>query len=75
MSMPNEITKNTLENSKINISYSFGMVDLLHYGHIRALKKARVGADLCIFGLVSDDASDAWFGTHVSNEQERKSVV
>ena len=46
MSMPNEITKNTLENSKINISYSFGMVDLLHYGHIRALKKARVGADL-----------------------------
>ena len=75
MSMPNEITKNTLENSKINISYSFGMVDLLHYGHIRALKKARVGADLCIFGLVSDDASDAWFGTHVSNEQERKDVL
>ncbi len=67
--------KNTLEKSITNISYSFGMVDLLHYGHIRALKKARVGADLCIFGLVSDDASDAWFGNHVSNEQERKDVL
>lgn len=67
--------KNTLEDSIANISYSFGMVDLLHYGHMKALKKAHAGADLCIFGLVSDEASDAWFGTHVSNEQERKGVL
>ncbi len=59
----------------MNISYSFGMVDLLHYGHIVALKQASESADLKIFGLVSDASSDAWFGTHVSNESERRAVV
>ena len=59
----------------MNISYSFGMVDLLHYGHMAALKKASESADLRIFGLVSDASSDAWFGTHVSNEEERRAVV
>ena len=59
----------------MNISYSFGMVDLLHYGHIIAMKQASEGADLKIYGLVSDASSDAWFGTHVSNEEERRVVV
>lgn len=59
----------------MNISYSFGMVDLLHYGHIVAMKQASEGADLKIYGLVSDASSDAWFGTHVSNEDERRAVV
>lgn len=59
----------------MNISYSFGMVDLVHYGHIRALKRAYENSDLHIFGLVSDEASDAWFGGHVSNEDERKTVL
>ncbi len=59
----------------MNISYSFGMVDLMHFGHINAMKKASVGSDLNIFGLVSDEASDAWFGTHVSNEKERRTVL
>jgi len=59
----------------MNISYSFGMVDLLHFGHITALKKASKNADLRVFGLVSDEASDEWFGTHVSNEDERRAVL
>ena len=59
----------------MNISYSFGMVDLMHYGHIIALKKAAEGADLNIFGLVSDEASDAWFGAHVSSQSERRTVL
>jgi glycerol-3-phosphate cytidylyltransferase-like family protein len=28
----------------MNISYSFGMIDLLHFGHINALKKASENA-------------------------------
>ncbi|ORU01419.1 Phosphoenolpyruvate synthase / Pyruvate phosphate dikinase [Anaerovibrio sp. JC8] len=60
---------------KMNISYSYGMVDLMHFGHISALQKASVGSDLSIFGLVSDEASDAWFGTHVSSENERRAVL
>lgn len=59
----------------MNISYSFGMVDLIHFGHISAIKKASVGSDLNIFGLVSDEASDAWFGVHVSNVSERRIVL
>ncbi|MCI8661465.1 MAG: hypothetical protein HFG54_14680 [Lachnospiraceae bacterium] len=59
----------------MNISYSFGMVDLMHFGHITAIRKASVGSDLNIFGLVSDEASDAWFGAHVSSEDERCTVL
>ena len=59
----------------MKISYSFGMADLIHFGHIRAFEQAKKGADLHIFGLVSDSASDAWFGRHVSNEEERTEVL
>lgn len=59
----------------MKISYSFGMIDLLHYGHILALQKAAEGADLRVFGLVSDAASNAWVGNLVSNESEREEVL
>ncbi len=59
----------------MNISYSFGLADFIHFGHIKALKKASDGSDLSIFGLVSDEACEAWFGAHVSNELERRSVL
>ena len=59
----------------MRISYSFGMVDLLHYGHIKALKQAACGADINIFGIVDDDASDALYGSHVSRLSERIDVL
>lgn len=59
----------------MKISYSFGMIDLLHFGHINALRLAAADADLSVFGLVSDEAADAWFGSHVSNEEERRDVL
>lgn len=59
----------------MKISYSFGMVDLMHYGHMIALKRAAEGADLKIFGLVGDEASNAWVGKIVSNQQEREEVL
>lgn len=36
----------------MNISYSFGIIDLLHIGHINVLREAKSHADLHIFGLV-----------------------
>ncbi len=60
---------------KKRIAYSYGMMDLVHYGHIRALKKAKENADWLIFGLVSDSASESWFGSHISNEEERLEVL
>ncbi|WP_187626292.1 PEP-utilizing enzyme [Selenomonas caprae] len=59
----------------MKISYSFGLIDLLHFGHIKALKKAKQENDLSVFGLVSDDAAEAWMGVHVSDESERRTVV
>ncbi len=59
----------------MKISYSYGIMDLFHYGHLKALLKAKAGSDLHVVGLVSDDASRAWSGNIVSNEQERRSVL
>lgn len=51
------------------------MVDLIHFGHINVLKKAKEETDMHIFGLVSDEACDDWYGVHVSNESERLEVL
>lgn len=59
----------------MKISYSFGVMDLFHYGHLKALKLASINADLHVVGLLSDNASRAWLGEIVSSEQERRAVV
>ena len=59
----------------MEISYSFGVIDLLHIGHINVLEKAKQNADLHIFGLVSDQAAREWLGTVISNYSERKTVL
>ncbi|MBE6035704.1 MAG: hypothetical protein E7222_13555 [Clostridiales bacterium] len=59
----------------MNISYSFGIIDLFHFGHLNALKKAHKNTDIHFFGLVSDRAAIAWLGGIVSNEEERKAVL
>lgn len=59
----------------MKIAYSFGIIDLLHYGHINVLSIAKNNSDLHIFGLVSDDAVLEWAGTSVSNYDERKMVL
>ena len=59
----------------MNISYSFGIIDLFHYGHLCALQKASENADIHVFGLVSDEAATAWQGSIVSSEEERSAVV
>ena len=59
----------------MNIAYSFGIIDLFHYGHLCALKKASVNSDYHVFGLVSDEAATVWQGNIVSSEQERRAVL
>jgi cytidyltransferase-like protein len=59
----------------MKISYSFGIIDLLHYGHINTLKKAKEKADFHIFGLISDESAINWMGTLISNYDERLSVL
>ena len=59
----------------MKISYSFGIIDLLHIGHINVLREAKSHADLHIFGLVEDEAAREWMGTLLSNCEERKKVL
>ncbi len=59
----------------MKISYSFGIMDLFHYGHLRALKLADEGADLHVVGLISDSSARAWVGNIVSTEDERRKVL
>jgi len=59
----------------LKIAYSFGIIDLLHVGHINVLREAKAHADLHIFGLVGDDAAEEWMGTVLSGYEERRSVL
>ena len=59
----------------MKISYSFGVADLLHIGHIRAFEKAKDGADRHIFGLIDDASVTAWFGQILSTFAERKEAL
>lgn len=57
------------------IAYSFGILDLLNYGHIRTLKKAKENSDLHIFGLISDESAIEWMGVVLSDFKKRLEVV
>lgn len=59
----------------MRIAYSFGVMDLFHYGHLKALKEANDNADLHVVGLLSDKASKSWLGEIVSSEKERRAVI
>lgn len=59
----------------MKLSYSFGIIDLLHIGHINVLREAKSHADLHVFGLVEDEAAREWMGTLLSDYEERKRVL
>ena len=59
----------------MKISYSFGVVDFLHFGHLEALRVAKEDADLHVFGLLNDAAANSWMGVVVSSYEERKAVL
>ena len=58
-----------------NISYSFGIIDYLHFGHVQALLEAKRASDLHVFGLVSEHAAKLWTGAMISTYEERKRVL
>lgn len=59
----------------MKISYSFGIMDLIHVGHIHALAEAKQDADLHIFGLVNDNAIIEWNGQLISSFEERQTTL
>lgn len=59
----------------MKIAYSFGIIDLLHIGHINVLREAKLHAQLHVFGLVGDEAARAWMGNLLSGYEERLRVL
>lgn len=59
----------------MKIAYSFGILDLLHIGHINVLQDAKLHAQLHVFGLVGDEAAKEWMGTLLSSYEERYKVL
>lgn len=59
----------------MKIAYSFGIIDLLHIGHINVLYEAKRHSDLHVFGLVGDEAAKEWMGNVLSRYEERRRVL
>lgn len=59
----------------MRISYSFGVMDLIHIGHIKALEEAKRHADKHIFGLIKNEAALQWYGQILSDYEERKKTL
>lgn len=59
----------------MKIAYSFGIIDLLHIGHINVLREAKLHAELHVFGLVGDEAAREWMGSLLSDYEERRKVL
>ena len=51
--------------------YTYGVFDLLHYGHIRALKEAKKLADELIIGVYSDEMAEFFKRKPVLTQEER----
>lgn len=60
---------------KMKISYSFGIIDFLHFGHIQMLKKAKIDSNYHIFGIVDEKSAKEWIGVLISSFEERKKVL
>ena len=61
--------------AKLKISYSYLIGDLLHYGHLELLKKAKSRCDLHICGIISDNAANEWQSPLICNYKERSHVI
>jgi len=57
------------------IVYTYGVFDLLHYGHIRALKNARNLGDYLIIGVFTDKVAKGFKRQPILNEVERFNAI
>jgi glycerol-3-phosphate cytidylyltransferase len=55
----------------MEVVYTYGVFDLLHYGHIRALKKAKKLGDKLIIGVFTDKVAKGFKRKPILNQKER----
>lgn len=51
--------------------FTYGVFDLLHYGHIIAIKKAKELGDKLIIGVFSDSVAKSFKRTPIMTQEER----
>lgn len=59
----------------MRIVYTAGIFDLLHEGHINALKASRAHGDRLVVGVVSDEGAMAYKRQPIQDERTRLLVV
>jgi len=57
------------------VIYTYGVFDLLHYGHIRSLKQAKKLGDKLIVGVFTDEVAESFKRKPVLTSQERMAVL
>lgn len=57
------------------IAYTYGIVDFLHFGHMRVMRTAKEASNKLIFGLIEDPAIMQFHGNTISTYEERLSVL
>jgi len=62
---------------KKKIVYTYGVFDILHYGHILLLKRAKKLGDYLIIGIVSDIAVKEKKGKErpIQNQRDRMNII
>jgi glycerol-3-phosphate cytidylyltransferase len=53
------------------IVYTYGVFDLLHYGHIRSLKQARALGDELVVGVFTDEVAESFKRKPILTLRER----
>ena len=57
------------------VSYVPILGDLLHYGHYKIIRQAKLKSKVLICGVLSDKVSNSIWGKPISNFNERKSII
>ncbi len=57
------------------LSYVPILGDLLHYGHYKIIRQAKLKSKVLICGVLSDKVSNSIWGKPISNFNERKSII
>ena len=57
------------------LSYVPILGDLLHYGHYKIIRQAKLKSKVLICGVLSDKVSNSIWGKPISNYNERKSII
>lgn len=57
------------------VVYTYGVFDLFHYGHLRAIKRAKRLGDELIIGVFTDSVAEGFKRKPIVNEKNRKLML